>query len=391
MPTYYARKAGNVNAVDVWATTPTGTASAVTLTASDVLVSNSFTVTLNVNTTVAEVRNDNFSGATAGGSFTLSNGVTLTANVINGSATATVGLSGSNSATVVGNVTSSIAGGAISHSGSGNLTVVGNVTGGSAQSAHGIASSTAGLCNITGTCTAGVGVSSSGVYWTGAGTCNITGSCIGGSNSNTSANGAQTASSIGTLNIYGTAVSGAVGHGASNFSTGTLFVQRAKGNGFGNGSVGLSSVPGVFANAANSTTRVAELEFGDLGQTPVQGAIILSDSTSNVVLLYRPSLTKKTLTDPAATVAFPSASDVRLGVAYNSGSQVGTLAVPMASQVAVGVAVGNTTGTAALTPAAVWDAATSGIAASGSIGERLKNAATVASTGQQLADALAGL
>lgn len=390
MPTYYARLTGNVNASNIWATTPTGTAAAVTLTASDVLVSNSFTVTLNVNTTVAEVRNDNIGGATAGGSFTLSNGVTLTANVINGSTTATVSISGTASGTIVGNITSTLAGGAVSQSGSGNLTIVGNITGGTGQSCHGLTSSTAGTVNITGTCTAGSGTSANGVYWVGTGVCNITGTCIGGNSSNALANGANAATTLGTLNIYGTAVGGAAGYGAGNYGAGAMFVQRAKGNGFGNGSVGLNSVPGVFASTANSTTRVVEFEFGDLGQTPVGGPILVSDSTSNVVLLYRPSLTKKTLTDPAATVTFPAASDVRLGVAYNSGTQVGTLAVPLASQVAVGVAVGNTTGTAALTPAAVWDAATSGMNAAGSIGERLKNAATIASTGQQLADALAG-
>jgi hypothetical protein len=56
--------------------------------------------------------------------------------------------------------------------------------------------------------------------------------------------------------------------------------------------------------------------------------------------------------------------------------------------VALGVLVDNTTGTAVLTPAAVWDALTSGMTTSGSIGARLKNAATLDSTGQQLADAL---
>jgi hypothetical protein len=47
MATYFARKAGNVNATDVWATTATGTASDVfsTFTSADVLVSNSFQIT----------------------------------------------------------------------------------------------------------------------------------------------------------------------------------------------------------------------------------------------------------------------------------------------------------------------------------------------------------
>jgi hypothetical protein len=76
---------------------------------------------------------------------------------------------------------------------------------------------------------------------------------------------------------------------------------------------------------------------------------------------------------------------VRFGVTYQSGSKTGTAYIPAASSVGFGVPVDNTTGTAALTPASVWDAATSSLTTSGSIGERLKNASTVDTTGDQLA------
>jgi len=63
--------------------------------------------------------------------------------------------------------------------------------------------------------------------------------------------------------------------------------------------------------------------------------------------------------------------------------------VPPASAVAGGVPVDNTIGTALLTAAAikdaVWGALTAELNASGSIGQRLKNTATVASVGDQLA------
>jgi hypothetical protein len=49
-----------------------------------------------------------------------------------------------------------------------------------------------------------------------------------------------------------------------------------------------------------------------------------------------------------------SPSDVRNGVSYASGALTGSCAVPAASSVAFGVPVDNTTGTAVLTPAAVW-------------------------------------
>ena len=87
MATYYARKTGNINAADVWATTPSGTAAAVTFASGDVLMANGFTITVNVSTDLGgtgQVRNDTTGGATTGGSFTLSDGVTLTANIYGG-------------------------------------------------------------------------------------------------------------------------------------------------------------------------------------------------------------------------------------------------------------------------------------------------------------------
>jgi len=51
-------------------------------------------------------------------------------------------------------------------------------------------------------------------------------------------------------------------------------------------------------------------------------------------------------------------TDVRSGTVYASGNLTGTLAVPAAGSVALGVPVDATTGTAVLTPEAVWSAAT---------------------------------
>jgi hypothetical protein len=149
------------------------------------------------------------------------------------------------------------------------------------------------------------------------------------------------------------------------------------------------SVAGVVSAAIGSQTRVEEFEFGALGQAPVTGAVSCPDQTTNVCIVHRLSSTKKTLIDAASVSgALPAAGDVRFGTTFNQGNTTGTLRVPAAGSVALGVLVDNTTGTAVLTPAAVWDALTSGMTTSGSIGARLKNAATLDSTGQQLADAL---
>ncbi|NBT07550.1 MAG: hypothetical protein EBS98_01990 [Chitinophagia bacterium] len=386
MAIYYARATGNVNGT-IWATTPTGTASNLfsSFTNADTLMSNNFTVTLNVNTTVLEIRNDTTGGATAGGSFTLSDGVTLTANVINGSTTLTLTYNGNVSATMVGSIQSNN-GTAVSFGGTGTFNIIGNIQAGSFSGGHGILCTGNGTVNITGNVNGSPGNTASGVYaTTTTGVVNITGTVTGGGIG--SAPGARN-SSTGTLNIFGIAIGGIVATGVNNESTGIVYVLRAKGNGFGNGSVGIASVVGVSANQ-NGSTRVSEIEYGDLGQSPTSGPIILTNSTSNVALFYRSGTTKKTLVDPAnSSGLFPNASDVRNGISYNAGNIIGTMNVPAAANVALNVGVDNTTGTAVLNVSDIWNYSVSGISVSDSIGERLKNCSTVATMGTQLVTAI---
>jgi hypothetical protein len=96
----------------------------------------------------------------------------------------------------------------------------------------------------------------------------------------------------------------------------------------------------------------------------------------------------------------PAVANVRSGTIYGPSSELaGTLAVPPTGSVALGVPVDNTTGTAIITEATIANALatasavtlnqqTSSLNTSGSIGERLKLASTVATTAQQLSDAL---
>ena len=408
MPTYYARKSGNVNATDVWATTPTGTAAAVTFAAGDVLVANSFTVTVNVSTdlgSTGQVRNDTTGGATAGGSFSLSNGVTLTANVF-ASSVSCVTTSGAVSAAIVGNITGGTSNyiSGVTHNSSGTLTVTGtaivgtgigtnailsqspgtlvftgNAVGGSVGSGLGHTPLLVyGYATITGNLTGGSVASACGLQNWGTSPCAVTGTVTGGT-----ASGAVGAlnGTTGSIAIVGTCVGGSAGAGATNNSSGTLTATRAKGGALASAAVGVAA-------STNGSTLVEEIEYGDLGASPVSGPIRLSDKSSNVAVMYRFGTTKKTLTDPNATGLMPSAANVRFGTVYNGGNSTGTMRVPAAGSVALGVPVDNTTGTAALTPAAVWDYLTSAATTSGSMGERLKDAATVASTGQQLANAL---
>lgn len=435
MANYFARKTGNINATDVWATTPSGTAGAQTFVAGDVLYANSFTITINVDTNLGstgELRNDNTNGATAGGGFTASTSITVTANIFAGSTSATcLTFSGPSllTLTVNGNLTAGSANNAyaIQNSSSGTVTITGNLTGGTIGSSHCVNNNSSGTINVTGNVVGGVSgnginnnstgtvnitgnvtaASGLGISNVSVGSVNITGNVTGGTANNSfglsntssgtvtitgnSTGGTGTTSSgvlnsgSGSLTINGTATGGANGAGANNSSSGTMTVTRAKGNGFGIGTSGSTVQVGV-NGAQASFTYVREFEFGDLGASPTSGNIMLTDSTSNVCVCYRYNTTKKTLTDPAATVDFPANSDVRSGTVFANGSRTGTCAVPAAGSVALGVAVGSGTGTAVLTPAAVWDQATSAITASNSIGVRLKNSASVQAFGQALAD-----
>lgn len=404
MATYYARKSGNINATDVWATTPSGAAAAVTFAAGDVLVANSFTVTVNVSTdlgSAGEVRNDTTGGATAGGSYSLSNGVTLTANIFAGTAQC-VTLAGTASATIVGNITAGSATNAhgVSVSSSGTLTITGAITAGTATTAHGVNVTSSVTLNITGNLTGGNGLSAAALSLATATTpVTITGNLTGGaggnnanaiwhqSTSTVTVNGNCTGGagsvgaynlSTGTIIINGT-VTGAATAGAQNFAAGTLTVTRAKGGPLTTSAVGVAA-------STTGTTSVQEVEWGDLAMSPTSGPIRLTDVSSNVAVMYRAGTTKKTLVDANASGLMPSAANVRYGTSYNGGNSTGTCYVPAASSVASGVNVDNTVGTAVVTSAAVQSACAAALAAFSS--GRLANVATVDSTGSQIAAAV---
>jgi hypothetical protein len=426
---------GNFNAGATW------TGGVVPGVGDEARASNGHTITITANATCDEVSN-------AGtGIFTLNDGVTLTANVTNkstttgrsclqftasspaigyivgnctgGTVTTAFGANNTGSGTlnITGNSIASSGAGSIgaSNSASGTTNITGNATGGSGANAHG-AHITAGTMSITGNVTGGSGTTAFGVRLEGAGTLTVTGSVTAGSNGGgvshfhstgilnvignvTGSTGSNSFGanneSTGTLTITGIATAGTTNGaaGARNSSTGTINLTRAKGNAYGPGnSGGLAAGVGA-ANIGLGVIQIEELEYGTFGMSPTSGTGIRLKKVSNnaAVFNYADTAGAKTLID-ATTGQMPAASNVRDGVSYASGALTGTCKVPAAASVAFGVPVDATTGTAYLTQsdvlAAVWGAATSSLTTAGSIGERLKNAATVASTGDQLASAL---
>lgn len=397
---------GNFNAGATW------TGGVVPTVGDEARASTGHTITITANVTCDEVSN-------AGtGIFTLNNGVTLTANVTNKSTTTSRNCleftaASPASATIVGNCTGGTVSTAVavSHAGSGTLNITGNVLGGSGTSARGADLNSTGALNITGSVTGGTGASAHGVRHNSTGSINITGNVTGSSTA--SANGASTNSTGGitvtgnatgggiagangvanptaaTITIIGSAIASAVADGATNTSNGIMSVTRAVGNAYGIGAAGGTALAyGLSSTTISGDSRTEELEYGANGAAPTFGAVRIVNKTNNKCIVDLTTGVLKTLADPSDGTGQANQSDVRSGVSYALGNRTGTCAVPAASSVAFGVAVDNTTGTAALTPSAVWNALTSTMTTSGSIGARLKNAATVDTTGQALADAL---
>jgi hypothetical protein len=375
MATYYARKSGNINAADVWATTPSGTASNLfpTFTNADVLMANSFTITVNVSATVAQVRNDTTGGATVSGSFSLAEGVTLTANSFTGNTNVScISITGSVSASLVGNVAATqsavVNGAGLNHTSTGTLTVTGNInasTTSGGQANHGVFFNQAGLgaLIVTGNVTGGAqgsGSGTTGICLNNAGTVTVTGNVTGGTHST----GAGITNANGTITINGQCRGGTQASGVVNSSTGTIRATRAVGNAYGPGNTaGLAAAPGA-SNVGVGVIEIEQLEYGTFGQSPTSGTgIRLKKASSNVAVFnYCDTAGAKTLIDATTYAAMPAASDVRSGVSYASGALTGTCAVPAAGSVSLGVAVDNTTGAAFVTGSdiatAVWGAAT---------------------------------
>jgi hypothetical protein len=230
----------------------------------------------------------------------------------------------------------------------GNLTITGNVTGGTGTNAPAIFNSSNGIINITGNLTGGA---TSAIILPN-GTLNVTGIIEGGT-----VNGIVGASisGTGTLNHIGVAQASAFGS-AIACNTPTTSVVTCTGPFLRN-----QFIPAI----ASQTLRINAL--------------------SNPYFEFRKSDNTDVIYVDEDTLNFPIEADVREGTSYASGLYTGTLAVPLPSNVRVGIATDDTVGTADLTAEDFWNYLVSNGFASGSMGERMKNVSTVASTGAQIA------
>jgi len=215
--------------------------------------------------------------------------------------------------------------------------MTGNVTGGTNTTAHGLLNAGAGTISITGNVTATTATSVSN---SSTGPVTITG------NITASTAAGVTNSSTATLTISGGTYTASTVANAV-ISTNASSVVRASGS---------------FIHASNGFVPINAVKF-ILLTTPTlaKTRYALNGSTTYVDMFTADN-----------SLGQAAITDVRFGTVYASGALTGVAYIPATASVAFGVPVDNTTGTAALTPASVWDHLLSAITASSTIGTLLK-------------------
>jgi hypothetical protein len=248
----------------------------------------------------------------------------------------------------------------------GSITVIGNVSGGS----YGNGLTTNCLTSVTGIVTGGTNVSSTGIISTGNLT--VTGSITSGASNAIICSGT-------TTNLNGT-----ITGGTANGVLGVL----VNGNTLNHiGSAQASAfASAIGCNAPTTSTVICTGPFlRSTNIVAIASQTLRINSAYNPYFEFRKSDGTNVTYVNQANSNFPAITDVRLGTSYASGLYTGTLNVPTPAQVLAGIPVDNTTGTLLMTPADFWNYLISSGFTTGSIGERLQNASTVATTGGQIA------
>jgi hypothetical protein len=183
------------------------------------------------------------------------------------------------------------------------------------------------------------------------------------------------------------------------------------------------NAPALYGPTATTAVQVfGNVQNASNGYMATIAPYVYLDAAVTEWEFRKSNLTTNTLYTPGVATGHPATNNVRTGIVYGpTNNLTGTCAVPPANTVSLGVPVDNTVGTAqldanalaialdaaltaSLTPALttsldaslsaslpaaiaplLWDEAVTNITTPNSIGERLKNCSTVATTGAQIA------
>ena len=151
-------------------------------------------------------------------------------------------------------------------------------------------------------------------------------------------------------------------------------------NTYNSSATNMFSGPFIFSESAHSPIMVARMNLIRTFNSYVE----FRDNSTNGALLPALQAPATRLVSPDTVADAPSPNNVRQGVSYSSGALTGTMAVPSPSNVANNIPVDNTVGTAVLDASSIWAVPLTNLNTSNSIGRRVKNAATVETTGAQL-------
>lgn len=401
----------------------------------DDVVSNTFNITMDVSTTALSLRNDTSGGATAGGQFQFSvsgvsvtltgptplfQGSTTTACILVNNSTGTVNIITTSSILLgssVGSMISQTAAGAFTlttplltnnagnvpaifvRSATGTLTIIGNVSAGTSNTAsnQAINNTGTGTINVNGSVTGGVSSQNTqGIVNTNtSATINVNGNVFGGGQAGSGGNHAI--NSNGPVNITGSVTSQAAaiaifcsntvtvngtvtsnGSGAAISAAAAATSITVTGNVFAGSGVAISST-----NGAASVTLIGNFTNRAGKQAIYCQTIFLSDAVTNALTYNTPGGASRTLYSDDTFPNLPATTNVRFGTTYGPGlGSTGALVVPTPATVLLGVPTDNTTGTLLMTPA---DFVSELNTSTASVAVRLRNCATVATTGDQIA------
>jgi hypothetical protein len=383
MANVYAVKTGNWSDTTVWNTGSLPTSS-------DDVFANNFRVVVNVSPTILSLRNSPTTGIAAGGGFDLTDGVTLTvtgAGIFgyNSAILVDCNLPAPQSATIVTTVINppTIVDGTptVRFQNTGTLNVVGDLYTNGRSNTSVIQLLGTGTLNFTGNCYSTTGDSrAAALRINGSGTINVTGNILYDTSSASSPAPLVVITSACTLIVTGTVRGGpsnAINSSGNAYIKiiGPIIANTADGSTVGTvafvstsgGAINILTGPFISHSSGIQPFNAARMHY----QRTMGSYFEFRDETTNGALPPSTPAPATQLVAPSTVVDSPIPANVRDGVSYALNTLTGTLKVPAAGSVALGVPVDNTTGTAVLTPAAVWNAATSSLTTSGSIGERL--------------------
>jgi hypothetical protein len=398
MANVFATKNGNWSDTTVWNTGALPTSA-------DDVYANNFRVVVDISATVLSIRHSATTGVVAGGGFDLTNGVVLTAGGFVGFTNTILikfDLPSLNTATIIGNVfpPSGVDGApTVSHTGAGTLNFIGDIFSISRSGCSGILISGIGILNVTGNLisTTNVPNTATQIRITGNATVNVTGDLIWQTIQINSNSPLIVITSAGTLNLIGT-VNGGGSYGIQSSGASLINIIGPI--------VGGVVVAGTVGSPALNTTNGSSVTIltGPFIShvSGIQPFIVVRmhyrrtlgsyyefrDNSTNGALPPSPPAPATRLVSPDTVADSPIPRDVRLGTIYAEGSQTGTMIVPSRDNVAKGVLVDNTTGTAILDADSIWAVPLTSVNTLNSIGRRVKNAATVETTGAQIQQTL---